>query len=137
MSNNSAFFDQIGTIGAIISNQIAPALGITAQYQHGSASPVTIQGFIKNTIITKELILSVIAGTQKIVFFFAQQTGFPASGADITPIVDSIIWTPIITNTQLNMTIDTVENAGSNGTMYVLTCKYSGGIQVGAVGFSG
>ena len=139
--SNSAFFSEVGNIGAELSNELAPELGVTFQYIHLGNSPVNIVGFIKNTVINKELILATLAGREMIEIYAAQHPSvsptFPANGADVLPVNDMIVWTPVITGVPITLTIDTVKNAGSNGTMYVLSCSYHGVIQAGSVGFTG
>jgi len=132
---NSTFYNQIAKIGAQLSTQLAPQLGVQLQYSHRGGAPITLNGFLpKETKVTKELIMHILAGVERMTFYVAQTVGFPPSEGIV--ILDQIIWTPTITNTPITMAIETINDCGNLQSMYLLTCYSAVGRQVGQVGMA-
>lgn len=136
--SNSNFFTDIGNVGAAICNAIAPALGVQFTFSHRGASAITLTGFLKGTRITEELFQNIVSAGQTIEFFAAQQTSaegsaFPATDEGIS-LYDTINWTFPLNGTVLPFTIQKWHDFSGFGTMFVMTCVYSGPRQAGDVG---
>ncbi len=128
----SAFFSEIGAMGAEIARELATELGVTLNFQHRGGASVSVSAFLKGTNVTPELLARVMTASERIEFFIPAQTGFPPT--DGIAEFDEIGWTPPITGVEIFLTAEDFKDISSFGTMFSLTCYHSTPMQAGAVG---
>lgn len=128
----SAFWAEMGDVGAELANEIAGELGVTLNFYHRGGSAVAVNGFLRGTNISSELLARIMAAGERIEFFIPAQTNFPPS--DGVSEFDQVGWTQPITNTEILLVAETFKDMSSFGTMFSLSCYYPLARQAGAVG---
>lgn len=126
------FYDEMGKLGALISNEFGADMGISCTYSHASGATIPLVGFVRGTRVTKELVLAIMSAGQRIDFFFGKQVSFPPT--DGIAQFDQITWIPSVTGIAIDLVIEDFEDVASMGQMFRLKCFYAQARQLGQVG---
>lgn len=130
--SNSAFFTEIGAIGGQVSAELAGELGISLTLSNEGGASVTLNGYVKSSNVTAEVLARIMTAGERIEFFIPAQTGFPpAAGVSI---FGQVAWIPPITGVAINLTVEGFKDISSFGTMFSLTCYYPHARQAGEIG---